>query len=77
MPFALVKAAFTSSSAFFIEAAAKTVRLLSCANAICGASHKATARSASLMVKDRLCMAVLQHDTPEQREDHAGQGRRT
>src|ERR1700724_1025192 len=33
MPVLLVKAALTSSSAFFIEAAAKTVMVLSCASA--------------------------------------------
>src|SRR5262245_21628979 len=68
MPVALVKAALMSSSAFFIEAAAKTVSVLSCAAEGCGASQMAPAKRlrASRRVKCRLSMAVLQQVPPGQ-----------
>jgi hypothetical protein len=47
-PVALVKAASVSSSAFLIEAAAKTMRLASCAHACVGGN--ATAMSAAAAI---------------------------
>src|SRR5580704_14467940 len=47
-PVALVKATSVSSSAFFIEAAAKTVRLASCAGACIGGNATATSAAAAI-----------------------------
>src|SRR5690606_23257776 len=58
MPVALVKAALMSSTAFFIDAAANTVMVLSCAWAgVCAGSATSSAKRAIRAV--RLNMAVL------------------
>src|SRR5215471_13002895 len=60
MPVLLVKAALTSSSAFFIEAAAKTVMVLSCASAgVSGPARAMPSAAAARHIRIRSSILAL------------------